>query len=336
MTTTYDDLFFRTTTSDAGEIPSPRNYESPDIIPYGISPQGDPKTLFTSNYGQDVGQNLVGNGPNYIYLRTKNLSSGPQQGVASLYYSKASLLLFPDQWQDNQILTSDNQPGSLLKADSAGDIAVTESPFFWEPNDISGDHYCLISRVVTDKHENPIPQVGTYSDLTDFIIENPGFGWRNVSVVDSNSPNFNHTIQFPGKPDGGQFIFLLTCTNVPAGGSVAFSSGDAGPNPPIVVQPTVVPDTVPGPDGNRSWGTFVISNIPPNFETNITYSYWANGTKPLLGFKIQLSFQAYVAPGSKNFSRMLAPHQLGAPPELAQKLSGQRGITLGSHTTIIR
>ncbi|RKH21530.1 hypothetical protein D7Y13_04365 [Corallococcus praedator] len=331
MTTLYDDLFFRTNMWDVGQLPSPPDaYESPDIIPSGIYPTNNPQAYFSSNYNQDVGQSLVIDGPNYIYLRTKNLASGAQSGKVSLYYTPTSLLLYPNKWQNNALKTSDQQLQVFVQATQPGDIAVTDNPFVWEPSAISGDHYCLISRVSTPKHDNPIPQVGSYTDLTAFILNNPGFGWRNVSLTSANSPTFDTTVDYTQGTEAGSITFQLECTNVPGGASVAFSAGTPGPDPLIVLEKTTVPQN------NGSWNTSVTCDVPANYQTNITYSYWANGTTPQPGFKLRLKALSYVDQSSQFFHLLRTPQQLGASPELARRMSAQRGIVLGSHVTIGR
>jgi hypothetical protein len=331
MTTLYDDLFFRSNLSDYGQLPSPPlAYESPDIIPAGIYPTNDPRTFFANNYNQDVGQNLVTGGPNYIYLRTKNLSNGPENGKVSLYYTPASLLLYPNKWKDNAIKTSDSQTEVYLSSTAPGGIAVTDNPFLWEPSSISNDHYCLISRVSTPKHDNPIPQVGSYTDMTEFILNNPGFGWRNVSLTNANSPTFDTPVDFTQGTEAGRITFQLECTNVPGGAAVAFSAGTPGPDPLIVLEKTTVPHN------NGSWNTSVTCDVPANYQTTITYSYWANGTTPPPGFQIRLKALSYVDQSSRFFHLLRTPQELGADAALAKRMSAQRGIVLGSHATIGR
>ncbi|RYZ43779.1 MAG: hypothetical protein EOO71_02140 [Myxococcaceae bacterium] len=331
MTAMYDDLFFRTNMSDVGQLPSPPDaYESPDIIPSGIYPTNDPQAFFSSNYDKDVGQSLVIGGPNYIYLRTRNLAGGAESGKVSLYYTPAALLLYPNKWQNNALQTGDQQIQSFVQAANTGDIAVTTNPFVWEPAAISGDHYCLISRVSTPKHDNPVPQVGSYSDLTAFILNNPGFGWRNVSLTNANSPTFDTTVNYTHGTEAGRITFQLECTNVPGGASVAFSAATPGPDPLIVLEKTTVPQN------NGSWNTSVTCDVPANYETNITYSYWANGTTPPQNFQIRLKALSYVDQGNQFFHMLRTPQQLGASAELARRMSDQRGIVLGSHVTIGR
>ncbi|MFE8595557.1 hypothetical protein [Archangium violaceum] len=332
MTTQYDDLFFRTNLNDHGEVPAPPlAYESPDIIPSGIYPISKPQDYFASNYDKDVGQNLVTGGPNYIYLRTKNLAQGAEGGTVSLYYTPASLVLYPDRWQKNQLKTSDQQTEVYIKASKTNDIAVTDNPFVWEPSAISNDHYCLISRVSTSKHPNDIPVVGSYSDMTDFILNHPGFGWRNVSLTDVNAPTFDTSVFYDQKSDAGRMVFQLECTNVPGGASVAFSSGT-----PVTDGKHIVLEKTTVPDNEGSWNTSVTCDVPAYYQTNIIYSYWANGTKPPLGFQLKLKVMHYVDDSSRFFHRLHTPEQLGATPELARMMRGKRGIVLGTHVTVGR
>ncbi|WP_224242432.1 hypothetical protein [Hyalangium gracile] len=326
---TYNDLFFRTNLSDAGQLPSlPPAYTSPDIIPSGMNPISEPDRYFVGNYGQDVGQDIINQANNYIYLRARNFASGPQSGLMSLYYTKASLLLYPSQWQSNQLKTSDGRTQVAVTNVSPNAIAVATDPFVWNPPALgSGDHFCLISQVVTNEHPNPIPPTGSVNDLTQFIIENPGFGWRNVSLTDAGAPTFTTPVGYQQGSDGGQMLFLLECKNVPAGASVAFSSGTPGPDPLIDLQKTTVPAN------NGSWATGIISTVPANFETTISYSYWANGTTPAPGWSITLTVQNFVPSNHSLYNRLLTPHQLGVPRSLVKTIGARKGLAIGSHTT---
>jgi len=326
----YNDLFFRTNLSDIGNVPSPPPaYSSPDIIPHGTSPVPDPAGFFAGNYGSDVGQALVNRASNYIYLRMKNLFTGTQSGLASLYYSRASLILYPSQWRNNALMTSDNASQVPVSAQSTNGVAVTTDPFAWTPPSLDdNDHYCLISRVVTEQHPNPIPSTGSVSDFSEFILSNPGFGWRNVSLTDAGAPTFTTSVAYQQGSDRAPILFLLLCENVPAGAAVAFSAGTPGPVPLIDLEKTVVPQN------NGSFAAGMHADVPGSYSTNITYSYWANGTSPPPGFKITLVAQYYVDSKIHLYDRLLTPHELGVPHSLRSQIGPQRGLTIGSHTTI--
>jgi hypothetical protein len=333
--TTYNDLFFRTNFSDSGQLPSPPPaYTSPDIIPSGLTPNSDPAGFFTNNYGSDPGQALINNANNYVYLRTKDLAPKAQQGSVSLYYAPASLLLYPSQWANNALRTSDNADHVIVSASGQNAIAVANNPFIFNPPSLSpGDHFCLISRVVTEEHPNPIPPTGSVSSLTEFVINNPGFGWRNVSVTSVGSPTFNTPVKYSQGDESGPMLFVLTCSNVPDGAQVAFSAGTPGPSPLISIPKSTVQNSPDPQTGVPTFKVGILCEVPRGYETNITYSYWANGTQPQQGFDINLSVHHFVEQGHALYNRLLSPQRLGVPASLMSSLGARRGLVLGAHTT---
>jgi len=60
------------------------------------------KTTWT----KDIGVNTVANATNYIYVRGKNLKTDKQDGEIALYYTKASLIMYPSIWIHNQLKNS--------------------------------------------------------------------------------------------------------------------------------------------------------------------------------------------------------------------------------------
>ncbi|HWZ16074.1 MAG TPA: hypothetical protein VNW95_12620 [Mucilaginibacter sp.] len=334
MPTTYNDLFLRDNLGDTGSVPATGAISSsPDIIPYGQSPVTDPATFFTGNYGSDVGKDLVARAQNYIYMRAKNLAAGAETGSFSLYYSPASLLLYPSLWQSNILATSDGATSVPVAAANAGDIVVGTNPFTWQPQMISGDHYCLIGRIVTPNNPNPIPQTGAINDFANYIANNRGMGWRNVTVVDNGSPTFTQSVNYEQGTQGGPMSVIITCTNVPVGASVSFSCGTTGPNPPINLPQTTVTNS----------GSFVVgvsTNIPANFVSNISYSYWANNTTPLPGWNITLTVVYFVNSTNELFKHALSFKKLGLPEREHRKMLNNsigigpiRGFIVGGHTT---
>ena len=228
----YNDLYFRANLGDTGTVPATGSLSSsPDIIPFGTAPTANPKKFFTDNYSKDVGKDLIARAPNYLYLRAKNLKNGAQTGTIQLYYTKASLLLYPSLWQQNAIQTSSGASSVPVSAAALGGIAVTEDPFTWKPELISGDHYCLIGRVVTADHPNPIPQTGRISDFAAYIANNRGMGWRNISVVDAGSPTFSMSVGYEQGTEHGDMFVAIRAKGVPAGAEVAFSCATPGPGP---------------------------------------------------------------------------------------------------------
>jgi hypothetical protein len=331
----YNDLFLRDNTSDTGSIPAnPPVSTSPDIIPYGTSPVTDPTTFFTGNYGSDVGQDLIANAQNYLYMRAKNLAAGAESGTVSLYYSKASLLLYPSLWQSNILQTSDGATSVPISASTTGAIAVATNPFTWVPQAISGDHYCLIGRIVTATNPNPIPATGNIQDFATYIANNRGMGWRNVAITTAGSPTFTQNVNYDQGTQGGAMSVLITCTNVPVGAQVSFSSGTPGPTPPVNLPQTTVTNA-------GSFIAGVSTTIPANWTSNISYSYWANGTTPLPGWSIALSVVYFVPGGNslyklgKTFAQLGLKEEEHLPAIQSQIGIGPvRGIIVGGHKTI--
>ena len=331
----YNDLFLRDNLDDGGSVPAAGTLSSsPDIIPFGTAPVSDPATFFTNNYGNDVGQDLVANSQNYIYMRAKNLSlSGGENGTLSLYYSPASLLLYPSLWQNNILKTGSGATTVPVSAAATGDIVVGTDPFTWQPQMISGDHYCLIGQIVTASHPNPIPQTGGIQDFATYIANNRGMGWRNVSIVNNGSPTFTQTVQYNQGNEQGDMAILITCSNVPVGAEVAFSCGTPGPNPPINLPRTKVTNS-------SSFVVGITSVIPANFNSSIAYSYWANGTVPLPNWSIGLSV-VYFVPSSnslykhgKTFEELgLKEHEHKHVFKETIGIGPTKGIIVGGHLT---
>jgi hypothetical protein len=335
----YTDLFMRCNLNDNGSIPrSGTLCTSPDIIPYGVVPVSDPVTSFTANYSEDVGQALIANQQNFIYTRAINHADGAANGNIYLYYSPAALLLYPSLWSNNGLKTSQGVDHVPVSATNANQIAVATDPFTWIPQQIVNDHYCMVARLATQSNPCPIPSDGDINDFANWISNNGGWTWRNVTVVDAGAPTWTQTLNYTQGATAGTMNFLIKCTNVPVGGKVALSCGTPGPSPLISIPPTPV----------TNGASFIIglaSNIPANFVSNIAYSYWANGN-PQPGFKIELQVVYIVPSTQKALSKIARPlavfgsHE-GNTQGMAQAL-GKSGkvsigptpaIMVGSHTT---
>jgi hypothetical protein len=282
MADLYNDLYMRANLNDQGLIPRTGSLScSPDIIPWGTSPVSDPVTFFTNNFSQDVGKDVSASQLNYFYVRGKNLAQAAASGKISIYYSQASLLLWPNLWSKNSLKTAGGSSEISVSAAESGDIFVAQDPFTWIPvPPPPGDHYCMVSRVVTDSHPNPIPSPGSIQDFAAWISTSPGFAWRNINVVSTNVPTFTDTMYYEQGDADGEVTFLLRCTNVPKGASVALTCGTPGPVPLIDVPQTTVTNS-------ESFVVGVTCRVPAGFISTITYSYWANGTNPPPGWKLE-------------------------------------------------
>lgn len=343
---TYDDLFIRSNLGDTGTIPrSGTQSRSPDVIPYGTDPVADPQAFFSGNYNQDVGKDLVANARNYLYLRAKNLAAGAETGSFYLYYAPSNLLLWPNIWQNNVLKTSTGADSVPVSAAKNGDIVVTRDPFTWTPQIPSGFHYCMVSRLVTPLHANPIPDVGSIQDFAAWVAGNGGIGWRNVTVVSTGAPTWSLQTQLSQGAAPSALQFQIICQNVPLGSYVSFSSGTQVPGyGPVAIGKTQV----------TSYPSFIVAvrvpNVPAGWTSNFSYSYWAkDGSPPPSGFDITLDVSLPVEAEDERLYALAATHDelglggalfydprstvLRAPPE---EVALSRLIRVGSQSTYAR
>jgi len=272
--TIYNDVYMRNHLGDTGQTPSSGAWtRSPDIIPNGTALIQDPVTTLTKTYNSDIGKPTSLSNQNYFYVRGKNLSPGPKTAKFELYYCPRHLFLFPSLWTKNQLLTSDGQTQVSASAPAANDIIVPDQPFTNIP--IHQEHHCLIGRVITDEHPNPLPDNVTDNNaLAAYILDNPSMSWRNVVLVQQDIPTFTNSF-FLNVGDADCRVLLgLRCNNITPGSSVAFSCGTpipSGPDKGKLIE--LVKTKVTQPSMFLGQEEF---NFPAGYKSNVSYSYWAN------------------------------------------------------------
>ncbi|WP_296595116.1 C1 family peptidase [Phenylobacterium sp.] len=328
----YGDIYQRDNLQCVGQTPAPSPPSaSPDIIPYGTTPPADPQAQFgASGWRQDQGKSLIQGVQNSIYVRALNLSAAAQTAQAYLYYSPASLLLWPSQWRNNALSTASGAGYATLTAAAQGQIAVSEA-FTWNPPGLpSGDHYCLISRLVTAQHPNPVPaDFPTVAAFANYVLNNPGVGWRNVSMVNPGSTTVQVPVSF-SVPDAAQFYILLQCVGLPVGSAVGFDCPTAGPNPPLSSGLTPIPSSGPFVAG-------VTSMIPAGFSGQVTVTFKGNGQPVPPGAKIVLQ-AAYIPPSGSELAETLAGMDHDDRPLLLPDdatVGPTQLILLGSYTVLL-
>ena len=307
---TYNGIFMRSTLGQVNNIPKPGALSSsPDIIPYGIAPVSDPQAFFKSNYDQDVGKPLEGKKTNYIYLRGKNYSDKRivDEGDTRprLFYSKASLLTYPLDWVE--ITRGPGEQPFSLAADPAS-VGVINQPYLWAPDNISGDHYCMIAQVPSPGYDNKIPDTLQIADFAGWVAQNGGIAWRNIQVINST------TVVLTGKglaydqgTEASKIQFTIICTNVPKNTKVSFSAGAAGPNPPIYLEPTLV-STYP------SFTTGVVCSVPAGYKSDIYFNLEAPpGVTDLSTAKVEIQAAYPMSSSSPNFHLGFTNSELGVP-----------------------
>ena len=100
----YNDIFIRKNLTDQGVVPATGAYtNTPDIIVSGNMPINNPVQYAKDTWEKNPGINPIANSQNYIYVRGKNLAPKKQSGHMALYYTKATLIMYPNQWLNNTL-----------------------------------------------------------------------------------------------------------------------------------------------------------------------------------------------------------------------------------------
>ncbi|MBF0110495.1 MAG: hypothetical protein HQL76_15110 [Magnetococcales bacterium] len=231
--TKYDGVLVRDGNDDVGEIPYKGEEmgmpcHSPDILPLqSITSVATLISAYDKGYSGDdsvqIGQATT------IYVRGKNVGTSDHSASAKLYYTLCSLMLHPKNWV--KVFTGVNGEYSEDKGVdlvemvnlngnttlSKEQVAVTRTPFFLllpTPTD-SSLHYCLISEIVTKGKEVTIPKdFATAGEYIKFIIDHPGFAYRNLITVSSSVSQMSQTVHY-GNPSKKEIYatFSIKCTN---------------------------------------------------------------------------------------------------------------------------
>lgn len=332
--TTYDDIFMRSTTSDQGSIPAPSPLcTSPDIIPMS-TPVANPQTYFVNTYGQDLGGTVLANQQNYIYVRGKNLAAGAQSGTVQLHWTKASLIMWPSIWGTQTLKSGSGASSVSVSAANAGDVVVGSDAFEWAPADPGpNDHYCLVGRVITAQHPNPVPTtINTADDFANYVANNRGVGWRNVVVVDQNTPTFQVTVNLQS-PTQQELHIFLDVAGLPIGSQVGFTSAGVDINgQPVSMAPVTILS-----NGGESHG--IVVTLPAGFNDDITYSFWANGQAYPSGISHSIALRAVYVPPSTSamaaFARPIRYRDARAAADV-DSIPIVTGVVIGDHTARIQ
>ena len=331
--TMYDDVYVRCNLQGTGMYPETGVWtQSPDIVPNGTEVLEDPISYLTDSYSRDIGKETVMNQQNYYYIRGKNLFDGAKTAKFELYYCPSNIFLYPSLWVKNQLTTSAGEKQVSASADKKDDILVPVNAFTNLPE--SSVHCCMIGRVITDTHPNPLPEDGTITnvdDLAKFMLDTPGFCWRNVVLVDKDIPTFTNSFVFDTGNAGGKILMGINCKNITPGSFVAFSCGDpipSGPDKGKVIQ--LVKTEVTQPDMFLGQMTL---NVPAGFKTNVSYSYWSK-------FPVQkdweAEFSAILVTDSNHalYARSRPVHEYGFNKQFDELGGISRGVRLGACSTI--
>ena len=338
-TTQYDDLYSRNDFSDIGDIPFKGGSvsHSPDIIPRQNNPYQNPGTLVADgNWNKELGMDINAGLANYIYMRGMNLGTvNSEEAKMYLHYSRSSLILWPQDpldpnkgWKHNQIPTASGAKFCVMGSNGVvpgGAKVATNDPFYWVPQPPpSGEHYCLIGRISTKAHPNEIPNnISNIGGMAGYITKHANMVWRNVRTIAPKNPVSTFVVNYNQGQDASNVHFYLKCTGLPVGSDISFTAGTAGPDPAIKLEKTRVTNS-------KSFTAGVDSNVPEQYQTNISYSYYSNGKYPPDPSKFKVELKAVYIPEQNEENelyRLAAPlEELGAPQHIIDACRKKYGI----------
>jgi C1A family cysteine protease len=314
----YGDLYIRDNLDNAGAVPQTGTAsKSPDIIPVGTHALAEPREL-ADNWLTDPGKDLQGNARNYLYLRAKNLGLTATQGNASLYWAPASLILWPEQWKSNRLTTETGADTVTLRASTPGQVAVGESPFVWAPSELPGhDHYCLIAMNSTAAHPAQLPtHLKTVGEWAEFIHDRPSFGWRNVTLVESEKPKVEIPVHLAVSEEVDLYV-MLTPEGLPPGSEVQLTCEATDPKPLLAIERTKIANAA-------APGIGFVSTVPAGLSTTLTFAFWNAGHAVSAGASLTLQ-ALYVVEEDHPLAPYAQPHE---DPDAGPVL----GVPVGSYT----
>lgn len=311
----YQGLFLRSALNQQNTIPRlGAQSTSPDIIPNGIEPMGNPGATLRDTYNSDIGRQLQAQEANYIYMRARNYANQRIDDNSSgnrprLFWAKNSLLSYPMMWTEIRE-TPSGSPAALVA--NPGEIGSLQEPFIWTPQNINNDVYGLIGLLPSPGYDNQVPDTMHISDLAAWVALHGGVAWRNIGVVNAVTPTVSFSLDYDQGDMSAQMLFMLKCTNLPVNTLVSLSAGAPGPTPAIYIPPTPVATSPNFMVGISCW-------VPANYKSKIYANIQApsGGTIPD-GAKVELQV-AYAAPyGTNLFELGHSLMELGIPtPEHA-------------------
>lgn len=287
MTQLWDDFLLRCSLGDAGEIPRPYYWESPDIIPAGTVPVSHATQTYVTDqaYANDRGVNIKADLDNFIYVRSKNLADSANHGNVHLFWSNSQLLNFPFHWENQPIGT----PLSL-NASQGGEICCNEDAFVWSNvRPLAGNaHYCLISWVQTDKHPS-MPGITSVRDLSLFIKQNGNWAQRNVALINPNGSYREVNTNFSEGSESAFITFELQWKNARVGDKIrAFAQK------PLLNGETIDTGdiTIQSPNGSQP----ITRYIEANYQSQVDIYYKSD--EPTVPSNLELKLNVHLHPES--------------------------------------
>jgi hypothetical protein len=183
----FNGFLMRDSLKDTGVIPSPGYpYYSPDVIAH--AQVASPQSFFTANYSSDPNEAVqLGSRLNPIYVRAKNLSSGPLTGFVSVFRASPSLFLTPSVWKNNPLKTASGQTYvPLPPLAPPNSVAVGTEPLYLDAT--ASNLFCVVGIVSTTSQPTIPNDFKTYSEYIEWVTKNQNVCGRNLNIV-RNFPN---------------------------------------------------------------------------------------------------------------------------------------------------
>lgn len=295
--TRYNSVLVRQNLQDQGLIPRTGGWTaSPDLIAAGRQPVIDPQGAFSSasSYGSYPTQPIVFDAPNYYYLRGKNLGTAATTAEARIFHAPSSLFLYPAQWLNSPMATSDGTRVIAIPSIPPNAIGVTTDPFAWIAPPAS-EPYSLVGFISTPavpfESQKPSATLTSMDDLAAWIGTTGGTTWHNIRFHPARAAAFSQSTTYPASTTPSRVQFAITAIDCPIGSSIGFQCGTPLPNGVVVCLPPVTVDK-PG-----RFGVVIEYDIPAGWTSSITYSYFSNGCLP--GERFNLSVSAAIKETAK-------------------------------------
>lgn len=192
------DVYVRDAVGDTGLVPWLGNIcTSPDIIVRPAT-ETDPQAAWGQGSAlQDsstLGEYVVAQKENYVYVRVRNRGAAPAPDVvATVYWSEVATMPTPSMWH---LIGSTTIPSVWH-----GDILTVSGPITWPAAQVPAlGHYCFVATLDHPKDPVPIDPVNfpamSAADYHDLIRNQNNVTWRNFNVVDALPPSDGITFPF--------------------------------------------------------------------------------------------------------------------------------------------
>ncbi|MGH8051655.1 MAG: hypothetical protein ACREPB_13435 [Arenimonas sp.] len=261
---------------------------SPDIIPWGKTPNPDTAALTTAtSWATDPGVGLVLGADNYLYARTRNPGSAAIPGRMFMGAAKPSFLCWPDTLT---ALKSKSQKPYIDVKVAADAIGVSADGFVYQPG-ATGDS--LASWIYTAQHPVVLPALRDINAFLQFIRDTPSYVQRSIGFGLS-AGKYSFIGPYEQRDVDSVVAFELAWTDCPIGWAVSLLPKSGG------TDVSIGPFTI-----NTSNGSLIAQlGIPAGFKTELEFSIDSANIAPLPTTQLEVRVQlqgnvGYVSTGLK-------------------------------------